>query len=310
MLEETKKMIEKQIKNGFCFDLVDYKSICQPVYLWTNENVRGYQNIFKNKNKALSVLSSGDQVFNMVLNGITNIDTFDNNNLTEYFTLGLKKAMILKYPYEDFLKQTKKMCSSDTIKPMSLDELTTFIYDLLPYMEIKYRNFWKKIIDFNYKIQKNSNENQYKDLFDMICANNVFDLNSLKKRNQYLNSKEEYELLRSNLLKSTISFKLVNALNLKNNFSDKYDLIFLSNILNYFRYIWGDDWNIDKLLKYINNLEFLLNKNGEIILHYVFFGTSKIFTSSLVKLEEIPNSKVITFDGILHGSEKVIVIKK
>ena len=44
MLEETKKLIERQVKDGFYFDLIDYKSICQPVYLWTNENVRGYQN--------------------------------------------------------------------------------------------------------------------------------------------------------------------------------------------------------------------------------------------------------------------------
>ncbi len=40
MLEETKKLIERQVKDGFYFDLIDYKSICQPVYLWTNENVR------------------------------------------------------------------------------------------------------------------------------------------------------------------------------------------------------------------------------------------------------------------------------
>lgn len=108
MLEETKKLIERQVKDGFYFDLIDYKSICQPVYLWTNENVRGYQNLFEGKKNVLSVLSSGDQIFNMLLKGVIKIDTFDNNGLTEYFTLGLKKAMILKYSYEEFLNKNKK----------------------------------------------------------------------------------------------------------------------------------------------------------------------------------------------------------
>ena len=135
MLEETKKLIERQVKDGFYFDLIDYKSICQPVYLWTNENVRGYQNLFEGKKNVLSVLSSGDQIFNMLLKGVIKIDTFDNNGLTEYFTLGLKKAMILKYSYEEFLIKTKKMCSSHDNPAMSLDELSVFVKELLPYME-------------------------------------------------------------------------------------------------------------------------------------------------------------------------------
>ena len=233
MLEETKKLIERQVKDGFYFDLIDYKSICQPVYLWTNENVRGYQNLFEGKKNVLSVLSSGDQIFNMLLKGVIKIDTFDNNGLTEYFTLGLKKAMILKYSYEEFLIKTKKMCSSHDNPAMSLDELSVFVKELLPYMEERYAKFWNEIVEFNYKLQKNNKKS--KDLFDMLCANNIFSLNSLKNRNQYLFSKEDYELLRSNLLKSTITFKLANAIDLKNSFNDKYDLIFLSNILNYLR---------------------------------------------------------------------------
>lgn len=117
-------------------------------------------------------------------------------------------------------------------------------------------------------------------------------------------------MLRSNLLKSTITFKLANAIDLKNSFNDKYDLIFLSNILNYFRYVWQDNWTIETLIDYINGLDKIEDENCDLLLHYVFSGKSNIFTGAQVKLEEIPNSSVITFSGLLQGNEKMIVIKK
>lgn len=84
-LEKTKELIENYIKYHNAFS--------NRVYSYTNENIKSYLNNFdfNGKSSALSVLSSGDQVFNLIHNGITNIDTFDSNYLTEFYSLGIKK---------------------------------------------------------------------------------------------------------------------------------------------------------------------------------------------------------------------------
>ena len=96
-LYKTKELIENYIKYHNAFS--------NRVYSYTNENIKSYLNNFdfNDKNSALSVLSSGDYVFNLIHNGITSIDAFDSNYLTEFYSLGIKKAMILKYDYKDFL---------------------------------------------------------------------------------------------------------------------------------------------------------------------------------------------------------------
>ena len=64
---------------------------------------------FKDKKKALSVLASGDHVFNLIYYGILNIDTFDTNRLTEYYALGLKRAALLAFTYEEYLLFNQKL---------------------------------------------------------------------------------------------------------------------------------------------------------------------------------------------------------
>ena len=76
------------------------------VYPFTNEYITGYLDYvnFTGKSSALSVLSSGDHTFSLITKGITNIDTFDVNGLTEFYSLGLKRALITIFSYTEFLE--------------------------------------------------------------------------------------------------------------------------------------------------------------------------------------------------------------
>ncbi|MBR2828102.1 MAG: hypothetical protein IKE70_02595, partial [Bacilli bacterium] len=95
----TKKLIEKKENDNNLDNYNPYKS----TYLWTNEDIIETLNQVKipKKEKALTVLSSGDHLFNLIVDGYKEIDTFDINRLSEYTSLGLKRAMILKYNLED-----------------------------------------------------------------------------------------------------------------------------------------------------------------------------------------------------------------
>jgi len=95
-IEGAKKLIETQVR-GLQTDgnFAKFREFGKN-YFWTNENIAGYLDLvdFEGKINALSVLASGDQAFNLVTNGIMDIDTFDINALSEYIALGLNRAAI------------------------------------------------------------------------------------------------------------------------------------------------------------------------------------------------------------------------
>ena len=166
-IEYSKLLIEEQVSKGNFFSSGLPFTKYQKVYITTNENIKDYLNIFNinKKDNALSVLASGDCVFNLICKGINNIDTFDTNSLTEYLVLGLKYAMIEKYTYKEYLINMEKLCDMDS----NLEEITAIINDLLKFMDGKYKKYWSEIINYNYSLQK-SNTN-YINLFHMLFIN-------------------------------------------------------------------------------------------------------------------------------------------
>jgi len=252
-----KQILDRRIEN-FGIPFSEY----QKVYFSTNENINGYLNLvdFNNKYNALSVMSSGDHIFNLITNNILNIDTFDTNKLTEYYVLGLKRALVLKYNYKEYLEAFSILIDEDSNRK-NVNEL---IYDLLPFMETKYKNYWKELIDYNYKEQKLDNTNL--NLIKMLFINTI-DVSHL---NNYLLSENNYNKLKENIIKTNISFKCVDAVNLSSEFNRKYDFILLSNILDYFYKFYGMNWRIDKLEEYTNELHNLSKDNGTIFVNYIY----------------------------------------
>ena len=87
---------------SFVNDITRFES-ADEIYACTNEELFLYPN--DETKKVLSVTSGGDHILNAILNGATDICSFDINRFCKYYS-DLKIAMIKKYPKEEFY--TKK----------------------------------------------------------------------------------------------------------------------------------------------------------------------------------------------------------
>lgn len=290
----AKNLIEAQVKENHIGNIGRAFYEFQKVYSWTNENINAYLSLadFKDKTNALSVMASGDHLFNLVVNGIQNIDAFDTNRLTEYYALGFKRAMILKYDYQTFIEKMSLISNANA----TIEEISDLILGLLPFMENKYAAYWKTIVDFNFCIQKRYGTNL--NLFSLISfVNNCDDISFY---NNYLVDEAHYEELRQNLGRTNISFKCVNAVDLANVYSGlQYDFILLSNILDYFAPLWNMNWDYAHLKKYEEELEKIIAFGGTIFLNYIFnYGViggylrRSIIRNSKVKINDLTDEEV------------------
>ncbi len=277
IINGTKELLDKQYENGKAFCSGKPFSTYQKVYFSTNENIKDYINrsISEGKTSALSVMASGDHSFNLIEKGILNIDTFDSNALTEFYVLGLKRAMILRYSYKEYLITLNKLLDINT----SLEELTSIISDLLPFMDLKYREYWRYIIVYNYTIQKRKNSNI--NLFNLLFIN-IVSGDKLVERNSYLKDEETYNRFKTNLVNANITFKNVNALDIPEEFKGKYDVMLLSNIFEYLQSYFGEKsgyYNIFKTMKeYIDGLSSIMIDEGKIFLMYIFHYATESYT--------------------------------
>ena len=287
---KTKELISNNLNHP------NYK----PVYTFTNENIDGYMSKlnFNNKFSALSVLSSGDHVFNAILHGIKNIDTFDINKLTEYYALGLKRSAILKFNYQEFIDFMNKLTNHNT----NIDEINDLISLIIPIMDNKYKIYFKEIIDYIYKLSNNQNNLFY------YLFNEPYELKG-NMMNTYLKDENNYNLLKSMLESTNITFTNCDVTVLPNTFNKQYDFIFLSNILDYLFFIYGNNWNYQQLQLFENSFLPLLNNNGTLALHYIYFYFYKSFnrykdvliSSSSIRKSNLTNEQIITFEHVYNN---------
>ena len=282
----AKKIIERQVKKNDYEMISEDFSKYQKGFYWTNENIDhclGMVNL-KEKNNALAVASTGDHAFNLIANGINDVDTFDINRLTEYLVLGLKRTMITVYNYYEFLAM-QNFISDPAV---SLEQLTDIIMSLTYHMDTKYRIFWREIADYNYKIQKKYGTNL--NLIHMLYIN-VFALSCHLNNNTYLYDEYFYEDFRNKLGKANINFKGADALDLAKVFKGKkYDIIMLSNILDYANTRWGNGWGINELEAYIKSLEGISNEDAVIFIKYIL----SYINSRVVKKHIFHDSSIVS----------------
>lgn len=265
-LRNAKRIIREQIRINALTKPSSNFCGYQKSYFQTNENINFYMQLANlNRNSdVLTVLASGDHAFNLITDGVKNIDTFDINKLSEYVAFGLKKAMILKYNYLEYLVIYQKLMNYD----IKLEELSDIIMSLTPYMDQEYRYFWRKLVDYNYRLQKRKMPSL--NLIYLICTG-VNSATTHINNNKYLTDEYYYEELRRNLQHANLTFKDVDAINLASEFYGKqYDAIFLSNIPDYFCNYFGQFWEKHLLLDYMDDLEILMKEQGIIFANYIF----------------------------------------
>lgn len=310
-IERTKKIIKEQVDANKIFMSGEAFSKYQKVYFNTNENIKGYLSDISGKYNALTVLASGDHVLNLIYKDIFNIDSFDSNLLTEFYVFGIRYAMISKYNYKDYLSVLSIIIGKNT----SLELITTIIEELLPYMDNKYRLYWKSVNEYNYKLQSSNNTNL--NIFYLLTLG-IGKLDEIILRNSYLLNENNYNKLKTNLFKTNISFKNIDAFDLKEHYKNKYDLILMSNIFDYMYRKFGMMYNYRNIEEYVNILESMLREKGILYLNYIYsysinsFDRKYIMDYSNVKKEDIKNSLVLKIDsykGYEKAKDGVILIK-
>ncbi len=281
-----------------CSDFSEYS----PFYVVTNECIKQYLEKFdvSGCENALSVLGSGDQVLNIINSGIKEVDTFDLNKLTEFYFFGLKVPWILKYDYDTFLN----IMDSIMRRKFSLDEELQLISDTIPYMDLIYRRYWKRVVDYA------SKSTTLNSLFSILSYPDKVDLPYV---NSYLASKEDYDNFKHSLAMTNIHFECYDAKNLGIRSREKYDLILLSNILDYFSKYFKHGWKYEQLVEYENQLINILGDNGVALMHYIYYympekpSEHPIFFQSDVYINEITgkNEEIVPFVARrINGTEE------
>ena len=281
------------------------------VYPVTNENISGYLPIFNMSEykKALTVLSSGDHAFNLVHAGITDIDAFDCNRLTEYYALGLKRAMIMKYSYQEYLEALKAMMDSYKCFQEEMD----IISDSLPFMDEEYRAYWKSLKEYAHNYLEPLQ-------LSLLCLFCIGSEPSYLNHNNYLNSEKEYNLFKEKLEQANISFTNCDIGRITR-MHQEYDVIMLSNVLDYFYLDYGFDWKYKILKNFESELLSVLSPNGVAFLNYIYHlgdsPSSNVIKFSKIRKKDITgeNEAVIPFEWqkkgvIIPQTSGVLVLKR
>ncbi len=246
------------------------------IYKFTNENINIFYNYINNKEKVLEVISSGDQILNSILGNTYNIDAFDISIFPKHL-LFLKIGAIERIKYEDFI--------DFFINNSKHNEYYDDIYYMIrKNLELDERKFWDSLFNFF----------DWKEIYNSSLFSREPNIEtSIINKNKYLNEEEYYKLknklsnINLNIYISDIN-KLVNILN------NKYDTVYLSNIINY--------KSTNEYKKLLNNLK--LSDNG-LCISYLFN-----LKKNLMKMKEIYNSNNISFIQNMNNSSGIMIYKK
>lgn len=256
-------------------------------YLFGTENQQGIDSILKYKDKdILTVASSGDQYLGAVYYGARNVDIFDINRLSYYITY-LKIIAIMNLEYKEFIDFFVPVDWTNIKK--SFFNMETF-KKLFPFMPTDIEYFWKSIM---VHVKEKGYGNfigpyQYANHIDVVQKGMPF----------YCYKTEFYKL--KNILKSRKlpNFFEVDLLNLKNVIENKYDILYLSNIIECMvrenmitRYGRRGDLEKENELE-----EEIINKIGSDLVH-------TIKTNGIVLVSYRPNSNLRYSKDLLYNFE-------
>ena len=244
------------------------------IYKKTNERLQDILDIFSDKDKILCVIGSGDQILNALLNRPQKIDAFDISIYPKYF-LELKIAAIKTLTREEFID-----FFINDINYKKEDYYDDLFYEkIIKELDGDVRDFWKYLFDFN----------DWYDIYNsMLFSTEPVIKEYALVQNKYLNE-EEYYKLREILKTTKINYIQSDILNL--DIDDNYDLIYLSNIIQY----------VDPKL-YKTKIEGLSEKIRGIIVTYLFGGLE----NALDFFEGVQARSIETNSILIHQGKNLV----
>ena len=199
------------------------------VYKISNERIQDYEKYLRKRNKVLSVIGSGDQILNCILNGTKEIDAFDISVFPKYF-LELKMAAIKALTVDEYIDFFYEVTNRDEV-------YEDMYYRIAVYLENDICEFWDSLFNFF----------EWKEIYNstMFSSEPNIASNAINQ-NKFLQSEEEYNRLREELDNVKITYYEGDILELSSYLRDSYDLVYLSNIVYY--------CNKDKYREMLGNL--------------------------------------------------------
>lgn len=219
------------------------------MYIMTTENIDGYYKYFNfNNRKVLVPTSSFDHALNAILKGASEVDTFDINKLS-YYIANLKLAAVKALNYDEFIKF---FLSEDAFNYEIYTKICNYLdNDIISYFNEIYKQF-------NYNGKSISNSYLFHHGHKNIIKDNTYLLGN------------NYDILKEKVKNTKVVFINTSLLKLSKHINKKYDLVFLSNISDYAKSFFKDNY-LKKYFKFIkNDITKLLNKDGTVQLAYIY----------------------------------------
>lgn len=244
------------------------------IYKKTNERLQDIGDILENKKKILCVIGSGDQILNILLTNPEQIDAFDISVFPMYF-LELKIAAIKTLTHEEYISFF--IDDIDHRKDEYYDDL--FFDKISKELPEEIKDFWQHLFDFN----------DWDEIYNsMLFSSEPVIKNYALEQNKYLEEKEYYKL-REILKNKKINYIQSNILDL--DIEKSYDLIYLSNILQYV--------NPEE---YKKKIEYFQDKTKGIIVTYLFGKLDK----ALEFFKGSTGRKIDTNGIIIHQGRQLV----
>lgn len=265
------------------------------IYPFTSENIAGYmKDLDLTGKKVITVTGSTDHILNAVLQGATEITTFDVNPKTEPY-MDLKISAVRNLFYEDF------------IKLLLFENNMNLDYNIISSLDMskKSRAFWLEQLS---KFNNNGIELRKSSLFNT----KYFNPDSKLWQNLYL-EKSKYDLLKQRLSGVNITFVNASLKDLK--IEENFDYMFLSNISDYLNLMYSGN----QLINYRNLLIQFQKRINTIYFAYLYdIGNSNPRTEmdDLRKVKEVFSSfGQVEFRSALEGSledkkDGVLILKR
>ena len=244
------------------------------IYKKTNERLQDIGDILENKKKILCVIGSGDQILNILLTNPEQIDAFDISVFPMYF-LELKIAAIKTLTHVEYILFF--IDDIDNRKDEYYDDL--FFDKISKELPEEIKDFWQHLFDFN----------DWDEIYNsMLFSSEPVIKNYALEQNKYLEEKEYYKL-REILKNKKINYIQSNILDL--DIEESYDLIYLSNILQYV--------NPEE---YKKKIEYFQDKTKGIIVTYLFGKLDK----ALEFFKGSTGRKIDTNGIIIHQGRQLV----
>lgn len=264
-----------------------------PMYIYATERVSKYYSLLSMKNKrVLSIVGSGDQVINAYFFGAKEVVGFDINKRS-FFILDIKVSALLNFTREEFIKFFGSSMNNGTLDFNLYNKLKGGL-------SINTKKFFDKLYEeFNYNGRKLIKSDYFRQR--SMIKSSVIDINI------YLKSNRDYIKCRNIMQNKKLQFLVldINDILISKKLIGKFDIVNLSNVLNYLTGNTEVKDVLDVLIRITKNISKKAKRGG--LFFYYSYSTS--FYNLTKKIMEPPASRLSIVKQIAKKNNFKVVVR-